>query len=196
MSPVQLFFAISTGVSAGLTAWGFLWPPAFAGFVIVAPLVLLGLWDVTQREHAVLRNFPVIGHFRYLFEAIRPEIQQYFVESDTDGRPFSREVRAAIYQRAKATLDTRPFGTLHDVYAEGTEMIAHSIAAKHPPKDAPRIRIGEGWCAKPYDSSVLNISAMSYGSLSSAAILALNGGAQLGGFCHNSGEGGISPYHL
>jgi glutamate synthase domain-containing protein 2 len=196
MSPVQLFFAISTGVSAGLTAWGFLWPPALAGFVIVAPLVLLGLWDVTQREHAVLRNFPVIGHFRYLFEAIRPEIQQYFVESDTDGRPFSREVRAAIYQRAKATLDTRPFGTLHDVYAEGTEMIAHSIAAKHPPKDAPRIRIGEGSCAKPYDSSVLNISAMSYGSLSSAAILALNGGAQLGGFCHNTGEGGISPYHL
>jgi glutamate synthase domain-containing protein 2 len=196
MSPVRIFCVASTAVSAGIAAWGQVWPPAFFAFLVVGPLVMLGAWDVAQRRHAVLRNFPVIGHFRYLFEAIRPEIQQYFVESDTDGRPFSREVRAVIYQRAKSTLATRPFGTLHDVYAEGSEMIAHSIRARHPAAESPRIRIGEGRCDRPYDASVLNISAMSYGSLSSAAILALNGGAKLGDFCHNTGEGGISPFHL
>ena len=196
MTPVRIFCLASALACAGLLAWGLAWTPAFAGFLVIGPLVLVGVWDMTQRRHAVLRNFPVIGHFRYVFEAIRPEIQQYFVESDTDGRPFSREIRAVIYQRSKSTLDTRPFGTLHDVYAEGTEMIAHSIAAKHPTAEAPRIRIGEGRCTQPYDASVLNVSAMSYGSLSSAAILALNGGAKLGGFCHNTGEGGVSPYHL
>jgi glutamate synthase domain-containing protein 2 len=133
---------------------------------------------------------------RYLFESIRPEIQQYFVESDSSGRPFSRELRSVIYQRSKDVVDTKPFGTIHDLYTDGTEWIAHSLAPLQPPEEEPRILIGANRCSKPYAASILNISAMSFGSLSKSAILALNGGAKLGGFAHNTGEGGVSAYHL
>ena len=173
-----------------------IWPATLWAFVVIGPLILLGIYDSCQRSHAVIRNFPVIGRARYWMEAIRPEIQQYFVESDTSGRPFNRELRSVIYQRAKVATDTRPFGTIRDLDAVGCEWIAHSLTPKHRPEQEPRILIGEGRCEKPYAASTLNVSAMSFGSLSKNAILALNGGAKLGGFAHNTGEGGLSPYHL
>ncbi len=173
-----------------------IWKPVLWFLIIVIPLFLLGVYDSVQTKHAVRRNFPIIGHFRYLFEAIRPEINQYFVESDTDGRPFNREIRSVIYQRAKHVLDTVPFGTKGDVYAIGYEWLNHSLACKEVPKDPPRVAIGEETCAQPYRAALLNISAMSFGSLSKNAIRALNGGAKLGGFAHNTGEGGASRYHL
>ena len=195
MSPLRVFIAAAAVAVAGLILLGLTWPPAWWAFALLGPLVALGAWDALQTRRAVLRNFPLIGHFRYLLELIRPEIQQYFIESDTDGRPFSREIRSLVYQRAKGALETRPFGTLHDLYDGHEESIAHSIAARAPLDDEPRVTIGAGRCAKPYAASVLNISAMSFGSLSGLAIRALNGGAKLGGFYHNTGEGGVSPHH-
>ena len=166
----------------------------FAYFWI--PLALVALRDYFQTRHAVLRNFPIIGHFRYLFEAIRPEIQQYFVENDNNGRPFSREQRSVIYQRSKKVLDTLPFGSKSDHYANGHEWLNHSMMPVMPPGSFPRIKIGNAACTKPYDASLLNISAMSFGALGPNAIRALNWGAKMGGFAHNTGEGSISPYHL
>ncbi len=177
-------------------AGAFLWSGFFWAFAIVTPLTLVGIRDATQRRRAVLRNFPVIGHFRYLFEAIRPEMYQYFIESETDGAPINREFRSVIYQRAKGELDTLPFGTQRDVYAEGYEWVNHSLTARPPLAEPPRVLIGKDTCEKPYAASLLNVSAMSYGALSKNAILALSKGAAQGGFAHNTGEGGISPYHL
>ncbi|MFQ5504546.1 MAG: FMN-binding glutamate synthase family protein [Planctomycetota bacterium] len=174
----------------------FFWPPILWLLLGIVPLIGIGIYDMLQCTHAVLRNFPIIGHFRYLFEAIRPEINQYFIESNTDGVPYSREKRSVIYQRAKTELDTVPFGTQHDVYRLGYEWLNHSLAPKPVLHDPPRILIGEETCDKPYSASLLNISAMSFGSLSKNAILALNEGARRGGFAHNTGEGGLSPYHL
>ena len=127
---------------------------------------------------------------------IRPEINQYFIESNTDGTPFDRETRSVVYQRSKRQLDTLPFGTQRDVYEQGYEWIAHSMRARPAPETAPRVTIGDSTCAQPYSASLLNISGMSYGALSKNAIRALNGGARAGGFYHNTGEGGLSPYHL
>ncbi len=172
------------------------WHPILWALVGLIPLYALGVVDTLQREHAILRNFPILGHFRYLFELIRPEIQQYFIETNTDGAPLNREVRSVAYQRAKGDLQTLPFGTQRDVYAPGYEWIDHSLLAQAPPQHEVRIRIGGERCKLPYDASLLNISAMSFGALSSAAVLALNDGAKRGGFCHNTGEGGISAYHL
>lgn len=172
------------------------WPSAWWLFIVILPLITLGFYDLAQRKHTIMRIYPVIGHLRYLFEYIRPEIQQYFVESDTNGQPISREFRSLVYQRAKGELDTRPFGTLFDVYRDGYEWINHSLAPKPIHEKNPRIRFGGQECLLPYDASPLNISAMSFGALSQNAILALNKGAETGGFAHNTGEGGISPYHL
>jgi glutamate synthase domain-containing protein 2 len=149
-----------------------------------------------QTRHSLLRVYPVIGHGRYFMEFIRPEIQQYFVESNTDGMPFSRELRSLVYQRAKGERDTVPFGTQHDVDAVGYEWMTHSMAARPLRGGEPRLYVGGPDCKQPYLASHLNVSAMSYGSLSKNAILALNLGAKLGGFAHNTGEGGLSPYHL
>ncbi len=196
MSPRKIFqlsALIATLMVGGLAC---VWPVALWAFALIGPVIALGLYDMMQRSRAVIRNFPVIGRARYWMEAVRPEIQQYFVESDTSGRPFSREYRSVVYQRAKNTTDTRPFGTIRDLYEVGTEWIAHSLHPIHPPEAPPRILIGEGRCEQPYNASMLNVSAMSFGSLSKNAILALNNGARLGGFAHNTGEGGISPYHL
>ena len=159
-------------------------------------LVTMGLADTFQKKHAIKRNFPLLGRFRYVLESIRPEINQYFVESDLDGRPFDREKRANIYQRAKRALNTHPFGTKKDVYEVGYEWINHSITPKPIPKEAFCVRIGGEKCTQPYNASIFNISAMSYGALSKNAIKALNMGAKAGGFYHNTGEGGLSPYHL
>ena len=159
-------------------------------------LTLLSIHDHFQTTHAILRNFPIIGHFRYLLESIRPEIQQYFVENDNNGRPFSREERSVVYQRAKKVADTLPFGTKSHHYTNDHEWLNHSMAPVQPLHVSPRVRIGNALCQQPYDASLLNISAMSFGSLSSHAILALNWGAKVGEFAHNTGEGSISPYHL
>ncbi|MEL6923753.1 MAG: glutamate synthase-related protein, partial [Bacteroidota bacterium] len=165
--------------------------------VVLGPIVLLGLYDMYQDKHAIMRNFPILGRGRYVMEELRPKIYQYFIESDIDGAPINRIHRNIIYQRAKDDLDTTPFGTQLDVYAEGYEWINHSIAAlDHHDLDAdPRVTIGGPDCKQPYAASLLNVSAMSYGSLSGVAIEALNGGASIAGFAHNTGEGGISPYH-
>jgi len=191
-----LFLWVSLLLVAGVVAWSIVWRPALWTLVVLLPLITLGLRDVLQTRHAVLRNWPLIGRFRYVFEAIRPEIQQYFVESNTDGAPFNREFRAVAYQRAKDELDTLPFGTQNDVYRVGYEWMNHSLAPRSPAPEPPRIRIGGPDCTQPYDASYLNTSAMSFGSLSSNAVRAVNRGARAGGFAQNTGEGGISPYHL
>ena len=160
-------------------------------------LLIIGVYDYFQPKHSIKRNFPVLGHGRYIADWMRPKIYQYFVEPDTDGRPFSRIYRSIVYQRAKHELDTAPFGTQLNVYDAGYEWMNHSIAAKDG-KDLdpdPRVMIGGPHCRQPYSCSLLNVSAMSYGSLSKNAIMALNGGAAIGGFAHNTGEGGISEYH-
>lgn len=193
---VRPIFTVLALATLTVLAWAWFWPPVLMGLLILVPLIGLAVWDVLQTRHAILRNFPVLGHFRYLFEMVRPEIMQYFVESNTDGMPFSREQRSLVYQRAKQDVDTLPFGTQRDVYQVGYEWIHHSIAPLHAVDLHPRITVGETTCARPYSLSIFNVSAMSYGSLSANAILALNEGARLAGFAHNTGEGGVSPYHL
>jgi len=165
-------------------------------FTVLGPVLALGVYDMFQTKHAIRRLYPVLGHFRYLLESFRPEIQQYFVESEVDGKPIPREFRALVYQRAKGVRDTRPFGTIFDVDRPGYEWVNHSMQPVHPDDFDPRIKFGGPACTKPYMASPLNISAMSYGSLSQNAIRALNRGAKLGGFSHNTGEGSMSPYHL
>ena len=166
--------------------------------LLVLPLVLMGIYDMIQVKHSIMRTYPVVGRMRFWMEDLRPKLYQYFVESDIDGRPINRIDRSTIYQRAKQQTDTMPFGTQLDVYAEGYEWMSHSIAPKdfHKLDHQPRMLVGNKGCKHPYSCSILNVSAMSFGSLSPNAIEALNAGAQIGGFAHNTGEGGISPYHL
>jgi glutamate synthase domain-containing protein 2 len=163
--------------------------------VIFIALAVIGIHDVLQQRHSVLRNYPLTAHIRFILEEIRPEIRQYFLESEKDGTPFSRDKRAIVYQRAKRALDKRPFGTQNDVYASGYEWLDHSIAPRPVSKEPFRIVVGGPDCAKPYSASIFNVSAMSFGSLSANAIRALNGGARKGNFAHDTGEGGYSPYH-
>ena len=169
---------------------GFVWP-----FVIAAILALIGTYDLMQTHHSISRNYPIAAHIRFLLEDMRPEIRQYFLEGDTDGMPFNRNERSLVYQRAKGQLDKRPFGTELDVNAEEFEWLNHSIAPKEPAKEPFRITIGGADCKHPYSASIFNISAMSFGALSANAIRALNKGARLGKFAHDTGEGGYSPYH-
>jgi hypothetical protein len=173
-----------------------IWPPVLWSMLVLGPVMVLGLFDAFQHKHAILRNFPVIGHFRYLLETIRPEMYQYFVESDTEGGPFSRDQRNVVYQRSKKVRDTVAFGTLRNVYEVGYEWVNHSLQPLQMEANNMRVSIGGPDCLLPYSCSILNISAMSYGSLSKNATLALNRGAKLGNFAHNTGEGGISPYHI
>jgi glutamate synthase domain-containing protein 2 len=179
-------------VFAALTPWS-------AGFavpaILCAGLSALGVWDWMQPRHSLRRNYPILANIRFALETIRPEIRQYFLESDLDGAPFNRSKRAVVYQRAKGALDKRPFGTLQDVYGGQFEWINHSIAARPLPQHDFRVRVGGAQCRMPYDLSLFNISAMSFGALSANAIRALNRGARLGGFAHDTGEGGFSRYH-
>ncbi len=168
---------------------------AILPFLLFGALTLLGIRDLTQKRHAVLRNYPISAHLRFLLESIRPEMRQYFFESEKDGTPFSRDQRALVYQRAKIDLDKRPFGTQYNVYQEGYEWVNHSVSPKPITTEKFRITVGGPDCKKPYSASVFNISAMSFGSLSANAIRALNGGAKKGNFAHDTGEGGVSPYH-
>lgn len=167
-----------------------------AGAAIALLLVGLGFWDLLQRRHSVLRNYPVIGHVRWLIEEIRPELRQYLLEDDDHASPFSRAQRSLVYRRAKGVSSEHPFGTLVNVYAAEHEFIQHSVRPVPVPDPATfRIAIGNRQCRQPYSASVFNISAMSFGALSANAIRALNAGAAAGRFYHDSGEGGISPYH-
>jgi len=166
-------------------------------FALIVPIILLGVYDLLQTTHAIARNFPIVGRSRFIAEWLRPKLYQYFVEPDTDGRPFSRIKRNVVYQRAKKVTDTEPFGTQLNVYSEGYEWMNHSITPidPHTVDHHPRVTIGGPDCKQPYSCSVLNISAMSFGSLSANAVMAMNGGAAIGNFAQNTGEGGISPYH-
>jgi glutamate synthase domain-containing protein 2 len=166
--------------------------------VIFVPLALLGIWDYTQKRHSILRNYPIIGHMRFLLEEIGPELHQYLIESDESGRPFNRDARSLMYERAKSVQDKKPFGTELDVYEDGYAWLLHSMSTR-PMVDAPdekmRVTIGGPLCRQPYSSSVLNISAMSFGALSGPAVRAMNEGAKAGGFAHDTGEGGMSIHH-
>jgi glutamate synthase domain-containing protein 2 len=179
---------------AALMLWG-MHLGVWAVLIIAALLTVVGIIDLLQTRHAVRRNYPILAHFRYFFESIRPELRQYFFEDDAVARPFSRDQRSIVYQRAKQEIDKRPFGTQLDVYENGYEWINHSIMpAKVQPHDF-RLIIGGPYCTQPYDASVFNISAMSFGALSANAVRALNHGAKLGRFAHDTGEGSISQYH-
>ncbi|WGQ11726.1 FMN-binding glutamate synthase family protein [Pedobacter gandavensis] len=193
----KAFIAIAAFLVSATLMISFAWPPFYWAFIFIGPIILLGIYDLYQPKHSIVRNYPVLGRLRYLAEDLRPKVYQYFVESDTNGKPFSRLNRSLIYQRAKRENDTIPFGTQLDVYENGYEWLSHSIAAiSHTELDEdPRVLVGGPECKQPYSASIYNISAMSFGSLSQNAILALNGGAKLGNFAHNTGEGGISDYH-
>ena len=169
-----------------------------SGWLLAGALALsgVGVHDLIQTRHSILRNYPVVGHLRFLLEAVRGELRQYFLEGDNDAVPYSRNKRSTVYQRAKQELDKRPFGTKLDIYAGGFEWLNHSMAAKPPAAEPDRIVIGGPGCAQPYSASRLNISAMSFGALGASAIRALNRGARLGNFAHDTGEGGCSRHHL
>lgn len=170
-------------------AWGLL-------AAILVGLAAVGTWDLLQTRHAILRSYPILGHARFLAEFVRPEIRQYFIEANTEATPFDRETRDLVYERSKGTKGDEPFGTERDVYALGYEFLRHSLRARFADDLQPRVRLGGPDCTQPYDIALLNVSAMSFGALSANAISALNGGAARGGFAHDTGEGGISPYHL
>lgn len=164
---------------------------------IIGILALTAIYDSLQTKHSLLRSFPLIARLRWLFEEEREKIQQYFIEDDLNGRPINREKRSIVYQRAKLQKETIPFGTQHNVYAKGYEFVKHSLFPKdHHFIKGDRVVFGSDKCRQKYEGSIINISAMSFGSLSSHAIMALNQGAKMGDFAHNTGEGGISPYHL
>ncbi|OHV03817.1 FMN-binding glutamate synthase family protein [Mycobacterium talmoniae] len=164
--------------------------------VPAALLFAVGLYDLVQPRHSVLRNYPVLGHLRYLMEALRPELQQYFIERDYDGRPYDRSRRSIIYERAKGVHAEQAFGTERDIDEVGYEYLAQSVAPVPLPEQPPRVLVGGPDCTQPYSMALLNVSAMSFGALSANAIRALNKGAALGGFAHDTGEGGLTPYHL
>ncbi len=180
-------------IVAALTLGGPGWIVVAAVFGAVA---CLGVYDLVQRRHSILRNYPILGHARFMMEAIRPELQQYFIERNTDGRPFDRDTRTSIYERAKGIKDEQAYGTERDVMEPGYEWLLQSIHSFDPPKQVPTVRIGGPDCTRPYDIALLNVSAMSFGALSAAALTALNQGAAKGGFAHDTGEGGLSRYHL
>ena len=198
--PLQPRFIVFTAVvlaTAALTVAIFFSPTIYVAIALAigAALTILGTHDLIQKRHAVLRNYPLTAHIRFILEEIRPEIRQYFLESEKDGTPFSRDKRAIVYQRAKQALDKRPFGTQSDVYSTGFEWLHHSIAPKSIVREPVRVIVGGPDCSKPYSASIFNISAMSFGALSQNAIRALNIGAKRGNFAHDTGEGGYSSYH-
>ena len=184
-----VLLALVSMICLVFSAW--FWLP----FILFGALAVIGIYDLMQTRHSILRNYPVIGHMRFLFEGIRPEIRQYLIESDEDEEPFSRDARSIVYQRAKGVEDKRPFGSRQRVYDAGYQWLTHSMQPKHIEDCNFRVPVGGPDCAKPYEASIYNISAMSFGALSANAILALNTGAKMGGFAHDTGEGGISRYH-
>jgi len=203
LARIDRFFPVryvAWALSIVVALWlSFRWSQTGTGAILALGaivLALIGLRDQLQRTRSVLRNYPLIGHIRYLLEYIRPEIRQYFLESDNEETPFSRQQRSIVYQRAKGDSDKRPFGTQLDQRAAGYEWINHSLVPTEIASENFRVTVGTAQsCTQPYSASIFNISAMSFGALSANAILALNGGAKKGGFAHDTGEGSISPYH-
>ncbi|WP_269204032.1 glutamate synthase-related protein [Nocardioides sambongensis] len=187
---VLAFLAVVTTLAAALggPAWWVL-------LAVLVGLLGVGIHDVLQRRHSILRNYPVLGHIRYLMEEIRPELQQYFIERNYDGRPFDRDTRSSIYERAKGIKGEQPFGTERDVYRNGYEYLVHSARPRPTMEQTPMVRVGGPDCTRPYDVALMNISSMSFGALSGNAVEAMNRGAAMGGFAHETGEGGISRYH-
>jgi len=196
MRKAFIVFAITSLAIIGILSY-VNWKFSFLVAIFI-PLILMGLYDMYQSKHTIRRNFPLLGRMRYLLESLGPEMRQYFIETDTEGKPFNRLQRSLVYERSKKAIDSQPFGTQLNVYDEGYEWINHSIRAIPFAQidENPRVKIGSSQCEKPYDASLFNISAMSFGALSKNAILALNNGAKQGEFYHNTGEGGLSPYHL
>ncbi|MDG4868562.1 FMN-binding glutamate synthase family protein [Guyparkeria sp. 1SP6A2] len=192
-------FLLAAAIAIGaVVALGLAWPSAWWALLLVVPLVAVGMYDMVQTRHSLRRNYPLVSRARWVAEGLRPFIRQYLLESDTDGAPINRMFRSIVYQRAKRESETVPFGTRVDTYRPGYEWIGQSLAALRV-EDIDtdlRVQVGGPACRQPYSASVLNISAMSFGALSQNAILALNRGARQGGFYHNTGEGGLSPYHL
>ncbi|WP_067570177.1 FMN-binding glutamate synthase family protein [Nocardia acidivorans] len=182
---------LAVGVAAAIGSWAW-----YALLVVLVLLLVVGVYDIIQKRHSILRNYPVLGHMRYLLESVRPELQQYFIERNYDGRPFDRDIRTMIYERAKGIHGELSFGTERDVEEVGYEYLVHSIAPVPEPDQPPRVLIGGPDCTQPYSMALLNVSAMSFGALSANALRALNRGAALGGFAHDTGEGGLTPYHL
>ena len=196
--PVRYIVWLLCAIGLGLSTFAWVAFQVGGGLAVMFLfLVLLGFRDTRQSRHSVLRNYPIIGHMRFLLEFVRIEIRQYFIESDTEATPFSRMQRSLVYQRAKGEPDKRPFGTQLNVQETGYEWINHSMAPTTLPTHDFRVTIGAGGtsCTQPYEASIFNISAMSFGALSANAILALNGGARRGGFAHDTGEGSISQHH-
>lgn len=189
--PIVAAFVLLAGLI--FMSWG--WPLALLVIVTVA-IIALGVHDWLQRRWTITRNYPVAGWIRFLFYDLRPYLHAYVVENDLEGTPYNYEARSLIHARARGQTDTHPFGTERDVAAQEHHWIQHSVAPHPDPDKSPRVRVGSDQVKKPYDASVLNISAMSFGALSAAAIEALNKGAKAGNFYHDTGEGGLSPYHL
>ncbi|KHK89637.1 FMN-binding glutamate synthase family protein [Novosphingobium malaysiense] len=187
-------YAVPAAVVFLTAACWFVVPLRWA-LILLVPILLLTLWDFVQRRHALRRNYPLIARIRWLFEDLRPYLRAYIVESDREGRPFTIDERALVYARAKGDISTHPMGTELDVYSDEYEWLGHSIVPTDQSPQTWHVRVGGDACTKPYDSALLNISAMSFGSLSANAIEALNKGARIGGFAHDTGEGSISRYH-
>ncbi|GGE06586.1 MULTISPECIES: FMN-binding glutamate synthase family protein [Sphingobacterium] len=193
----KLILGIIILINLIIISFGVIFTPKWFWLLIIPfPLLVIALYHSFQTKHAILRNYPLVGYFRYFLESIRPELRQYFWESDTDGRPFNRRQRSIVYQRAKNQRETVAFGMQSDPQAVGNEWAAHSIFPVHIEDHNLRTTVGNAACKQPYSLSVFNISAMSYGALSRTAITALNKGAALQNFAHNTGEGGISQYHI
>lgn len=193
---VKIIFYLISAISLLLIAIiAPFWHDILYLLILVIPYIAIGIYDLNS-THNVLRLYPVIGHLRYMFEFIRPEIQQYFVNTNLSGRPYNREQRDLIYRRAKKVRDTMPFGTQRDITDIGYDIAYHSLSPKKVSKEHTRVMVGGQFCKQPYNASRLNISAMSFGAISATAVLAMNKGAKLGNFAHNTGEGGLSDHHL
>jgi len=190
---ISLTAAVIATIVLGALSFGS--PLLLIPCALTGALTLVGIHDLVQTRHSILRSYPIAAHLRFLLEDIRPEIRQYFLESDSEGAPFARKKRSIVYQRAKGQLDKVPFGSQLDVYETSFEWLNHSIVAASPSRTPFRVTVGGPQCRKPYSASIFNISAMSFGALSSNAIRALNKGAKRGGFAHDTGEGGLSEYH-
>jgi glutamate synthase domain-containing protein 2 len=190
-----IFYVVAIGAAIAVVAAMYVTPNAAWFFAVLLPLIAIGIADIASHNN-VLRNYPVIGHIRYAMEFISPEIRQYFLEDDKSGRPFNRQQRNLIDTVADGHPDTHPFGTEYDIGDSGYRFALHTIDVKEVRDDAARVTIGGAACRQPYNSSRLNISAMSFGALSARAVLAMNKGAKLGGFAQDTGEGGLAPYHL
>lgn len=192
---IRFYFVVIAALSAVVTIYN-VWPPVLWFLIILLPLAAVGFYDIFQTKSNILRNYPVWGHIRYIFLSIRPQIQQYFIVNDQDDRPFNKEMRDLVTSRADKTVDDLPFGSQLDMDKSGYEWMAHSLLPCKAKIAGARVIVGNEQCKQPYSASRINISAMSFGAISQNGIRALNRGAKLGNFAHNTGEGGLSHYHL